>query len=74
MIKQGHPNGMLSFRYDVSLKGTHWVLVTILDEAEVFVKPQAMDTLPLGFAGDSTTVQSGTTSAAPWFVSLTSAG
>lgn len=43
-----HPTGMLSFRNDVSLKGTHRVLVTILDAAEVSVEPQAADSLPLG--------------------------
>lgn len=43
-----YPNGMLSFRNAVSLKGTHRVLVTILDEAETPVTPQAANTLPLG--------------------------
>ncbi len=43
-----HPNGMLSFRNDVALKGTHRVLVTILDEAEASVKPQAAGALPVG--------------------------
>lgn len=43
-----HPNGTLSFRNNVSLKGTHKVLVTILDEADTTVEPQAADTLPLG--------------------------
>jgi hypothetical protein len=43
-----HPNGMLSFRNKVALKGTHRVLVTILDETETPAEPQAADTLPLG--------------------------
>ncbi|HNS01541.1 MAG TPA: hypothetical protein PKM78_04070 [Anaerolineae bacterium] len=43
-----HPDGMLSFRNEVSLKGAHRVLVTILDEGEIPVEPQAADTLPLG--------------------------
>lgn len=43
-----HPDGMLSFRNDVSLRGTYRVLITILDEAEAPVEPQAADTLPLG--------------------------
>jgi hypothetical protein len=43
-----HPNGMLSFRNDVSLRGTYRVLVTILDEAEASAEPQAADTLTLG--------------------------
>ena len=43
-----HPNGMLSFRNKVALKGTHRVLVTILDATETPIEPQAADTLPLG--------------------------
>lgn len=43
-----HPNGMLSFRNKVALKGTHRVLVTILDETETPAEPQAADALPLG--------------------------
>lgn len=43
-----HPNGTLSFCNDVSLKGTHRVLVTILDEAAPPAKPKAADTPPLG--------------------------
>lgn len=43
-----HPNGMLSFRNKVALKGTHRVLVTILDETDTPVEPQAADTLALG--------------------------
>jgi hypothetical protein len=43
-----HPNGMLSFRNKVPLKGAHQVLVTILDEGETPVKPHTADTLPLG--------------------------
>lgn len=43
-----HPDGMLSFRNDVSLRGTYRVLITILDEAEAPVETQAADTLPLG--------------------------
>lgn len=43
-----HPDGKLSFRNKVSLKGTHRVLVTILDEAEAPIKPLAVDTLPVG--------------------------
>lgn len=46
---------MLSFQNDVSPRGTHRVLVTILDEAEASVKPQAVDTLPLGEAGPAVT-------------------
>jgi hypothetical protein len=43
-----HPNGMISFRNKVALKGTHRVLVTILDETETTVETEATDTLPLG--------------------------
>jgi hypothetical protein len=43
-----HPNGMISFRNKVALKGTHRVLVTILDETETTVETEAADTLPLG--------------------------
>lgn len=43
-----HPNGMLSFRNQVSLKGTRRVLVTILDEAEAPAEPPTGDDLPLG--------------------------
>lgn len=43
-----HPTGIVSFRDNVSLKGAHRVLVTILDDAETPVTPQAADTLPLG--------------------------
>jgi len=43
-----HPDGMLSFRNKVALKGTHRVLVTILDETEMSVESQAADPLPLG--------------------------
>lgn len=45
-----HPDGMLSFRNGVSLRGTYRVLVTILDQAEAPVEPEAADTLPLGDA------------------------
>ncbi len=43
-----HPNGTLSFRNKVALKSTHRVLVTILDETETPIEPEAANTLPLG--------------------------
>ncbi len=43
-----HPDGTLAFRNDVPLKGTHRVLVTILEEAVAQVAPVTADRLPPG--------------------------